>query len=157
MNLLAKREHELPMELEHTFPGVEEFFRSIFGPASPELLHRHHHPWGPVHDLKVGEKEVTLLFPCPGHKAEDFDVEITGNLISVKTCCHCEDDHSDGKHNYMFKERSCMSFEESLHLPVKVLGADAKASYEHGILKVVIPRELKKECTPRTIKVACGK
>ena len=30
MNLLAKRENELPVELEHSFPGVEEFFRTIF-------------------------------------------------------------------------------------------------------------------------------
>ena len=88
MNLLAKREHELPAELERTFPGVEEFFRSVFGSWNPELLH-HHQPWGPVHDLKVEEKEVVLQLSCPGHKAEDFDVEITGNLISVKTCCKC--------------------------------------------------------------------
>ena len=156
MNLLARRENEFPVELEHTFPGVEEFFRSIFGSPDPELLRRHH-PWGPVHDLKVGEKEVTLLFACPGHKAEDFDVEITGNLISVKTSCHCEDEHAGEKHNYMFKERACMSFEESLHLPVKVVGSEAKASYENGVLHVTLPRELKKEAQPRTIKVACGK
>ena len=156
MNLLARRENDLPMELEHTFPGVEEFFRSIFGPVNPELLH-HRRPWGPIHDMKVDEKEVTLLFACPGHKAEDFDVEITGNLISIKTCCTCEDDHAGEKHNYMFKERACMSFEESLHLPVKVIGAEAKASYEHGVLQVTIPRELKKESQPRTIKVTCGK
>lgn len=157
MNLLAKRENDLPVELEHTFPGVEEFFRSVFGPLTPEVLHRQHSTWGPVHDLRVDEKEVTLLFACPGHKAEDFDVEITGNLISVKTCCDCEKDHSDEKHNYMFKERSCMSFEETLHLPVKVAGADAKASYENGILKVVIPRKMEKSAARRTIKVSCGK
>ena len=157
MNLLAKRENDLPMELEHTFPGVEEFFRSIFGPLSPELLHHQHQGWGPVHDLRVGEKEVTLLFPCPGHKVEDFDVEITGSLISVKTCCRCEEEHASEQRNYLFKERACMSFEESLHLPVKVAGEEAKASYENGVLKVVIPRELEKSAAKRTIKVTCGK
>ena len=156
MNLLAKREHDLPLELERTFPGVEEFFRSVFGSHGTELLH-HHQPWGAVHDLKVDEKEVTLLLACPGHKAEDFDVEITGNLVSVRTCCNCEKEHEQGKHNYMFKERSCMSFEETLHLPVKVTGSEAKASYEHGFLKIQIPRELKKSAQIRNIKVACGK
>lgn len=157
MNLLARREHELPVELEHTFPGVDEFLRSLFSPQGTELLHRHHHPWGPVHDLRVEEKSVTLLFACPGHKAEDFDVEITGNLVSVKTCCGCEKDHSKPEHNYMFRERSCMSFEETLHLPVKVISEEAKASYEHGVLKVEIPREIKKNPAVRSIKVACGK
>ena len=156
MNLLAKREHDLPMERERTFPGVEEFFRNIFGPLSPEVLH-HHHPWGPVHDLKVGEKEVVLQLSCPGHKAEDFDVEITGNLISVKTCCNCAAEHDVEKHNYMFKERSCMSFEETLHLPVKVKSTEAKAVYEHGVLQITIPRELKKSGKVRTVKVSCEK
>ncbi len=156
MNLLAQREHELPMELERTFPGVEEFFRNIFGPLSPELLHKHH-PWGPVHDLKVGEKDVTIQLSCPGHKPEDFDVEITGNLISVKTCCKCGEKQSPENHNYLFKERSCMSFEETLHLPVKVISADAKATYEHGVLHITIPREQKKQCKLRNIKVSCSK
>ena len=155
MNLLAKRENDLPVELEHTFPGVEEFFRSVFGPLTPEVLHHQHSTWGPVHDLRVDEKELTLLFACPGHKAEDFDVEITGNLISVRTHCCCEDDHSNAKHNYTFKERSCMNFEESLHLPVRVEHTGAKASYENGVLKVQIPRELKKSAKTRTVKVSC--
>ena len=64
MNLLARRENEFPVELEHTFPGVEEFFRSIFGSPDPELLRRHH-PWGPVHDLKVGEKRGDAPFRLP--------------------------------------------------------------------------------------------
>ena len=156
MNLLARREHEYPVELERTFPGVEEFFRSIFGSTAPELLHRHDH-WGPVHDLQVGDKAVTLQLSCPGHKAEDFDVEITGNLLSVKTCCNCQAEHEKEQHSYMFKERSCMTFEETLHLPVKVVGAEAKASYEHGVLNITIPRELKKEAAMRTIKVSCTK
>jgi HSP20 family molecular chaperone IbpA len=156
MNLLARRDHECPVELEHAFPGVEEFFRNVFAPGTPELLHRHNH-WGPVHDLQVGEKTVTLQLSCPGHKAEDFDVEITGNMISVKTCCNCQAEQEKAQHSYMFKERSCMTFEETLHLPVKVIGAEAKAEYEHGVLHITIPRELKKECAVRTIKVNCPK
>ncbi len=157
MNLLAKRENDLPMELDHPLPGVEEFFRSVFGPGTQDLLHHHPSPWGAVHDLKVGEKEVTLLFACPGHRAEDFDVEITGNLISVRTRCCCENEHANPGHNYTFKERSCMNFEESLHLPVRVEQSGAKASYENGVLKVEIPRELKKSAKSRTIKVGCCK
>ena len=156
MNLLARREHEYPVELERTFPGVEEFFRSIFGSTAPELLRRHDH-WGPVHDLQVGDKAVTLQLSCPGHKAEDFDVEITGNLISVRTCCQCEEEHNHARHNYTFKERACMNFEESLHLPVRVESAGAKASYENGVLKVVIPREAKSVPETRAVKVSCGK
>lgn len=157
MNLLAKRENELPLELEPGFPGVEEFFRTIFNTGGRDLLRHAPVPWGMVHDLKVEEKEVTLLFACPGHKAEDFDVEITGNLISVRTCCQCEEEHNHARHNYTFKERSCMNFEESLHLPVRVESAGAKASYENGVLKVVIPREAKSVPETRAVKVSCGK
>ena len=156
MNLLARRDNELPMELERTFPGVDEFIRNIFGPLHNDMLHQHHN-WGPVHDLKVGEKEVSLQLACPGHKPEDFDVEITGNLISIKTSCCCEEKHAGENRHYTFKERPCMSFEESLHLPVKVIGGEAKAVYENGVLHITIPRENKKSTKSRTIKVSCGK
>jgi HSP20 family molecular chaperone IbpA len=38
-----------------------------------------------------------------------------------------------------------------------VVGSEAKASYEHGVLNITIPRELKKEAAMRTIKVSCTK
>jgi HSP20 family molecular chaperone IbpA len=50
-----------------------------------------------------------------------------------------------------------MSFEETIHLPVKVIGAEAKASYENGVLHITIPREVKKSAKVRTIKVNCTK
>jgi HSP20 family molecular chaperone IbpA len=50
-----------------------------------------------------------------------------------------------------------MSFEETLHLPVKVISADAKATYEHGVLHITIPREQKKQSKLRNIKVSCSK
>lgn len=155
MNLLARRENDFPLELEHTIPGVEEFIRNIFGPVQHDILNRRH--WGPLHDLQVSEKEISIQLACPGHKPEDFDVEITGNIISVRTSCCCEEKHSGEKHHYTFKERPCMNFEESLHLPVKVAGSEAKAVYEHGVLRITIPREDKKSSKSRSIKVSCGK
>ena len=50
-----------------------------------------------------------------------------------------------------------MSFEETLHLPVKVQSSEAKAVYEHGVLQITIPRELKKNSKLRTVKVSCAK
>ena len=62
MNLLARRDNELPMELERTFPGVDEFIRNIFGPLHNDMLHQHHN-WGPVQISKWEKKK----FRCSWH------------------------------------------------------------------------------------------
>ena len=49
-----------------------------------------------------------------------------------------------------------MDFEETFHLPVEVTDEGARAFYEHGVLEVTLPRELKAEPPARKIQVCCG-
>ena len=155
MNLLARRENDIPPELERIFPGAEEFFRDVFGVISPGSFTRRR--GNMICDLKVGEDEVTLQLACPGHKAEDFDIEIAGTLLTVKTCCSCEEQHGGAGHSYIFKERACMNFEETFHLPVEVVSSDAKASYDEGVLRISLPREAQKAPRIRKIEVKSAK
>ena len=150
MNLLARRENDFPSELERAFPGAESLLRDVFGFSAG------HRRRCAAYDLTVGEKEVNLQLACPGHKPGDLDVELAGSILTVKTCCQCETKHHEAEHHYTFSERPCMDFEETFHLPVEVTGEGAKAFYEHGVLNVTLPRELKAEPPARKIQVCCG-
>ena len=158
MNLLAKREHEVPASLEKIFPGVDELVRTMFGrmiePGSGLLR-------SSIFDSKweteVHEKEVTVKISCPGCKNSEFDLEIIGDFLNFKLH-HCEEQSDTGKgRHYIFRERSCAEYEESIKLPVPVIGAEAKAKYADGIVHVTIPRDMNAPEPSRSIKVLCEK
>ena len=158
MNLLAKREHEVPAALERVFPGVDELVRTMFGrmiePGSGLLR-------GSVFDSRweteVREKEVVVKISCPGCRNSDFNLEIVGDFLNFKVR-HCEESESTGKNkHYVFRERSCAEYEDSIKLPVAVTGAEAKAKYSDGVICVTIPRDMQKPVPAKTIKVHCDK
>ena len=158
MNLLAKREHEVPAALEKVFPGVDELVRNMFGrmiePGSGLLR-------GSVFDSRweteVKENEVIVKISCPGCKSSEFDLEIVGDFLNFKIR-HCEEKENSAKNkHYVFRERSCAEYEDSIKLPVPVKGAEAKAKYTDGVISVAIPRDMQKPVPAKTIKVHCGK
>ncbi len=158
MNLLAKREHEVPAALEKVFPGMDELVRSIFGrmvePGSGLLR-------GSVFDSKweteIGEKELTVKISCPGCRQDEFELEIIGDFLDFKLHHSEEKLEKCRKKHYVFRERSCAEYEESIKLPVPVKGAEAKAKYAHGIIEVVIPRDLQEVPQQKSIKIKCAK
>ena len=158
MNLLAKREHEVPAALEKVFPGVDELIRSMFGrmiePGSGLLR-------GSIFDSRweteVGEKDVTVKISCPGCRGSEFDLEITGDILDFKLHrCEEKPEADKGKH-FVFRERSCAEYEECVRLPVPVKGAEAAAKYIDGVVVVTIPRDLAAPEVPQTIAIQCEK
>ena len=157
MNLLAKREHEVPVALERIFPGVDELVRTMFGrmiePGSGLLR-------SSVFDSKweteVKDNEVIVKISCPGCRNSDFDLQIVGDFLDFKVR-HCEDSESSKEKHYVFRERTCAEYEESIKLPVPVKGAEAKAKYADGVICVTVPRDMTEPEPAKTIKVHCGK
>lgn len=158
MNLLAKREHEVPAALEKVFPGVDELVRSMFGrmiePGSGLLR-------SSVFDSKweteVHDDNVTVKISCPGCRKSDFDLEIVGDFLNFKVQ-HCEDvEEKTQNKRYVFRERSCAEYSDSIKLPVPVKSAEASAKYSDGIICITIPRDMKQPVPAKTIKVHCEK
>lgn len=158
MNLLAKRENEVPAELEKVFPGVDELIRSFFGkfiePGSGLLRSS---VFDSRWETEVKDKEVKVRIACPGCRKCDFDLEIVGDILNFKM--HQNKDCQDKSCNrrYIFRERSFAEYEESIKMPVPVKGAEAQAKYKHGVIEVIIPRDLEKNDRARAIKVHCEK
>ena len=158
MNLLAKREHEGPAALEKVFPGMDELVRSMFGrmiePGSGLLR-------GSVFDSRweteLKDDEVVVKISCPGCKSSECDLEIVGDFLNFKIC-HCEEKENSTKNkHYVFRERSCAEYEDSIKIPVPIKGSEAKAKYADGVICVRIPRDRQKPLPAKTIKVICGK
>ena len=101
--------------------------------------------------VKIREKDVRVTLPFPGVTAKDFEVEVVGDTLTVRANRkQCSEDET---RQYLCKERSTESFQESLRLPVRVNGADTKAKYEDGVLILEIPREGAEARAAKTIRV----
>lgn len=101
--------------------------------------------------MKVREKDVRVILPFPGVSAKDFDVEVVGDTLTIHASRSQE--NSDESKQYLCRERSTESFQESVRLPVQVNGAETKAKYEDGVLTLLIPREGIEAKATKQIKV----
>jgi HSP20 family protein len=158
MNLLAKREHEVPAALEKIFPGVDELVRTMFGRMiEPGTGLLRSSVFDSKWETELHENDVVVKISCPGCKNSDINLEIVGDFLNFKIC-RCEEQEAKVKNkHYIFRERSCAEYEDSIKLPVPVKGAEAKAKYVDGIICVTIPRDMTKPEPAKTIKVHCGK
>jgi len=152
MNLLARKRENL----SGTLSAVDEMFQRFMRywmqdePFSDQ--------WGTEQAFEVGEKEVRLALPCPGKKAENIDIEIVGNLLTVKSCfCSAGPEKivAEKERSCVFSERCTSMCVGSYRIPVKVIGKEAKAQIRDGVLTVTIPRDLAcSDCTG-PIRITC--
>ena len=74
----------------------------------------------------------------PGVKKKDIDLNITDNSIEI-SAAHKEEE-SEKKKNYLWKERSAVSYYRALPLPEKVISGKAKAKLTDSTLNITIPK-----------------
>ena len=101
--------------------------------------------------IKVREKDVRVTLPFPGVSAKDFEVEVVGDTLSVRA--NRTQDSSNENKQYLCRERSTESFQESIRLPVRVNGSATSAKYTDGVLTLLIPREVPEANGSKQIKV----
>lgn len=108
--------------------------------------------WGafvPAIDVYQTKDDITVETPLPGVDPEDVSISIENDVLTIegKSEKKSEVDEKD----YFRKEVRLGSFHRAVALPVAVNGDEAKASYENGVLKIVIPKE--ERAKPKSIKV----
>lgn len=102
--------------------------------------------------VKIREKDVRVTLPFPGVTAKDFEVEVVGDTLTVRAS-RSRESAGQEQQQYLCRERSTESFQESIRLPVRVNGADTKAKYEDGVLTLLIPKEDAEAKASKQIKV----
>ena len=103
----------------------------------------------PAIDMYQTDKDVVVKASLPGVKAEDIDIAVTGDVLSIKgESCEEREVTED---NYFRKEMRCGSFSRSLELPVPVEVEKAEAVFENGVLTLAMPKT--EAVKPRQVKV----
>jgi HSP20 family protein len=103
----------------------------------------------PSLDMYQTDEAVVVKASLPGLKAEDVDITVTGETLTLRGEYKQENEQKDTK--YHIREVHSGSFERSLFLPTDVKADKAKADFEDGILTITIP--IAEEVKPKTINI----
>jgi HSP20 family protein len=85
--------------------------------------------WG----LEDAGNEYRLRAEAPGFEPEDFDIQVSGNRLTIKG-----ERKQDGKDKESF--RSEQRFQETLTLPTGVNADQIEARYHSGVLELRLPK-----------------
>ena len=103
----------------------------------------------PAIDMYQTDNEVVVKASIPGVKAEEVQINITGDVLSLKGEVKHEEERNDRA--WHIREQRFGSFERSVALPTAVKTDKAEAVFENGVLTITLPKA--DEVKPRTINI----
>ena len=103
----------------------------------------------PAVDVHEDDKGYTLSVELPGSKKDDIDVELDGNVLTIRGEKKSEREEKKERAHYV--ERRFGSFSRSFSLPPDAEGDRIDASFQDGVLTLRVPKSA--ESKPRTISI----
>ena len=103
----------------------------------------------PAIDMYQTDNEVVVKAAVPGFKADEVQINVTGDVLTIKGELKHEEEKKDK--SWQIREHRWGAFERSIALPIGVISDRAKADFENGILTITLPKS--EEVKPKTITV----
>ena len=103
----------------------------------------------PAIDMYQTDDEIVVKASLPGIKADEVQINITGNVLTLKGEVKHEEESKDKA--WHIREQRWGSFQRSVALPTNVVADKAKAEFENGILNITLPKA--EEVKPKTITI----
>ncbi len=103
----------------------------------------------PAVDIYQTKDAVVVETPLPGVDPAKVEVSIENDVLTIKG--EHEQKTEVEEKEYYRKEVRIGSFFRSVALPAHVVGDDAAAAYENGVLKITVPKA--PEVKAKTVKV----
>ncbi len=129
---------------------LREAMDRLFDDAFTRPLNLRDGGWSaPAIDMYQTDDEVVVKVALPGFKAEEVQINVTGDMLTLKGEMKHEEDTKDKA--WHIREQRWSSFERAITLPTDVKADKASADFENGILTVTLPKA--EEVKPKTITV----
>ena len=129
---------------------LREAMDRLFDDAFTRPLSMAGNGWAvPAVDMYQTDNEVVVKAALPGMKAEDVQLNVTGEMLTIKGEIKQKEEVKEKA--YHLREQRWGMFERSVILPTEVVADKAKADFENGILTIAIPKA--EEAKPKTISI----
>lgn len=96
--------------------------------------------WSPRADIKENSDSYAVSAELPGVPKENIKVEVDKNVLTIKGEKKSETEEKNEEGQVYRSERSYGTFMRQFALPEDVNAKNIKANYEHGVLKLTIPK-----------------
>ena len=136
--------------LGSTWTRLDDEMNDLFGrffdtpnapPAGADLM--------PALDVVEQDDAIVVAAELPGISAEDIDISVENNVLSVRGEKKEASEGHQGKYHHV--ERRYGTFHRSVRLPGTVDAGKIDASYLHGVLTITLPKS--EAAKPRKIEV----
>jgi HSP20 family protein len=99
----------------------------------------------PYLELSETQDDLFLKAEIPDVRPNDLDITINDDLLTIKAEVK-QESFSEGE-GFRERTQSCSFFSRTIQLPCKVHLDEVRASYQDGILNIVMPK-----CKPETAR-----
>jgi len=122
---------------------------SLLSHEIDELINRFGEGWdgewplgehAPSLDLTECNGTLEAKLDVPGMSAEEIDIEVTGDTLTITGKHEEEKKEEDKEKKYHRVERRSGSFRRTVALPCSVKEADVAAEYQDGVLTITLPK-----------------
>jgi len=103
----------------------------------------------PEIDVAETDDEVVVTAALPGIAPDDVEITLTGQTLMIRG--EFKVDEKVDRDRYLYQERRYGSFARQLHLPLRLQGDKAAASFDNGLLTLRIPKA--EDVKPRQIQI----
>lgn len=141
-----RKQQDLSRDLPGTSPlrlfraEMDRLFDSFFGGSPWEGMGLSSaSAWTPDLELSESDQEVVVRAELPGMNAEDIDVRIDGNLLTISG--EKKEEFEDRKGGNYRSERRYGMFRRSVELPPGTKSDQVAAEFEKGVLTLRMPKD----------------
>ncbi|HUL29510.1 MAG TPA: Hsp20/alpha crystallin family protein [Thermodesulfobacteriota bacterium] len=105
--------------------------------------------WLPAVDVAETKDEILVNVEIPGMDPKEFEISFSEGTLTVKG--EKKQEKEEKGENYHLTERRYGTFTRSILLPSEIQSEKIHASYQDGILKILLPKS--EEAQKREIKI----
>jgi HSP20 family protein len=132
----------------------DDFLADPFSLGSPRGKSLYMGSFVPRVDVSENEKQVTVKAEVPGLDENDLQVSISKGVLTIYGEKQDEREEKDGRYHRI--ERAYGSFRRAIEMPCEVEEDNIAATFNKGVLKVVLPKSTHPEVLGRLIVVTKG-
>ncbi|MGC1204962.1 MAG: Hsp20/alpha crystallin family protein [Flavobacteriaceae bacterium] len=137
------------------FPTLSNWLDDIFNRGLPSVFTSNFNTGITLPKVNIKENADAFMveMAVPGLKKSDFHIDIDNQVLSISTESKEENEHKE--ENYTRREFGYSSFKRTFTLPESVNDEKINASYNEGILSILLPKkEEAKQKPARSIKIS---
>jgi HSP20 family protein len=107
-------------------------------------------------DVYATGDEAVLIAAVPGMQPDDLELTVHQNTVTLRGTVRSAADAEDTKNaTWYVSELGSGTFQRSVTLPFPIDADHAQATFEHGLVRVTLPKA--ESAKPKTIAISSGK